>query len=460
MKLKGNVYFKNQLSGQIQKKEEDTFEFQYKDKSTEVSWTLPYKSEPYASENIFPFFDGLIPEGWLLNLAHKNWKIPKNDRMTLLLTTCMDCIGAAHIAPEEAATIADIATKDSPHQIKNTIKKSIDSNSNITKNEKFEPHRIPKLSSDRCLICLMDLTELENQYHSHCARELFGFNEVPKVDVSLNDLEALALIQINQRLTLTGVQKKLSLSESKENKHHRLTIVGMDGKFILKPPTSEYPEIAEIEHVSMKLAQLQKIKMARCGLIYLDSGERAYITRRFDRADKEKIQMEDFCQLSEKLTEKKYSGSSEALAKVIDKYSDQAPDDKLTLFQILLFSFWIGNADMHLKNFSLWKDPQSGNVRMSPGYDFLCTRLLISTKEDPEEMALPINGKKNKLQWQDFVALGMNYKIPLKVIERVREQMLDSFFDAEDLIARSFLTDAKKEEFMDLLRKRSKRLSK
>lgn len=69
-------------------------------------------------------------------------------------------------------------------------------------------------------------------------------------------------------------------------------------------------------------------------------------------------------------------------------------------------------------------------------------------------------GKKNKLQWQDFVALGMNYKIPLKVIERVREQMLDSFFDAEDLIARSFLTDAKKEEFMDLLRKRSKRLSK
>ncbi|MNT31428.1 hypothetical protein D3C72_1672620 [compost metagenome] len=73
-------------------------------------------------------------------------------------------------------------------------------------------------------------------------------------------------------------------------------------------------------------------------------------------------------------------------------------------------------------------------------------------------MALPINGKKNKLQWEDFVALGTNYKIPAKVMERVRDQMLDSFFDAEDLITRSFLSEAKKEEFMDLLRERSKRL--
>ena len=114
---------------------------------------------------------------------------------------------------------------------------------------------------------------------------------------------------------------------------------------------------------------------------------------------------------------------------------------------------------MHLKNFSLWRDPHNQRVRMSPGYDFLSTRLLISAKEDPEEMALPINGKKNKLGWNDFLALGTSYKIPPKVMERVRDQMLDSFFDAEDLIERSFLSDAKKEEFTDLLRERSKRLS-
>lgn len=152
--------------------------------------------------------------------------------------------------------------------------------------------------------------------------------------------------------------------------------------------------------------------------------------------------------------------SSESLSRIIDSYSDQAPDDKLTLFQILLFSFWIGNGDMHLKNFSLWREPKSQLVRMSPGYDFLSTRLLISEKEDPEEMALPINGKKNKLRWLDFIALGTHYKIPTKVMMRVRYQMLDLFFEAEELFERSFLSDQKKEEYLTLLRQRSERMAK
>lgn len=437
MSSKGNVYFKDQLSGVLTKKEDGSFEFTYKDKSPDASWTLPHKPESYTSEDLFPFFDGLIPEGWLLNLTQKNWKIPKNDRMTLLLATCQDCIGAVHVLGSPGPQLSPSET--------------------MTKH--LGPHKAQHFTSDRCMICLQGLRENETLYHKRCAQELFGFTQAPSIDVSMTDLEELALLQINQRLTLTGVQKKLSLSPAKENKNERLTVVGLDGRFILKPSTSEYPEMAEIEHVSMKLAELQKIPMAKCGLVYMASGERAYITRRFDRMGREKIQMEDFCQLAEKPTEKKYSASSESLGKVIDTYSDQAPDDKLTLFQILLFSFWIGNADMHLKNFSLWRDPQSGRVRMSPGYDFLSTRLLISTQEDPEEMALPINGKKNKLQWKDFVALGTVYKIPLKVMERVRDQMLDSFFDAEDLIERSFLSAPKKAEFQDLLRERSERLS-
>lgn len=437
MSSKGNVYFKEQLNGVIEKNEDSTFTFTSHDEKTDVSWTLPYKEGMYTSEDLFPFFDGLIPEGWLLNLTQKNWKIPKNDRMTLLLTTCQDCIGAAHV-------LGSAGTQPAPSP---------------TMTKHLASHPAKSFSSDRCLICMESLTGGETLYHKRCAQELFGFSQAPSLDVSMVDLEELALMQINQRLTLTGVQKKLSLSVAKENKSARLTVVGLDGRFILKPSTSEYPEMAEIEHISMKLAELQKIPMAKCGLIHMSSGELAYITRRFDRVDGQKIQMEDFCQLSEKPTEKKYNASSESLGKVIDKYSDQAPDDKLTLFQILLFSFWIGNADMHLKNFSLWLDPQSGRVRMSPGYDFLSTRLLISAKEDPEEMALSINGKKNKLQWTDFVALGSNYKIPMKVIERARDQMLDSFFDAEDLIERSFLSEAKKEAFTDLLRTRSERLA-
>ncbi len=439
MSSKGNVFFKNQLSGFIEQKDDGTFNFSYKEMTSGISWTLPYKEISYTSEDLFPFFDGLIPEGWLLNLAQKNWKLDKNNRMTLLLNTCQDCIGAAHVLSEAENS------KSRPFL---TSKKHL--NSIKTKN----------FTSNRCLICMEDFASNESLYHKHCAQELFGFSQTPIVEVTIADLEELALQQINQSLTLTGVQKKLSLSSKNEAKEKRLTVVGLDSQFILKPPTEDYPEMVEIEHLSMKLARLLKIPVAHCGLVFLASGELAYLTRRFDRLANEKIQMEDFCQLSEKSTNKKYMASSESLSRVIDNYSDQAPDDKLTLFQILLFSFWIGNGDMHLKNFSLWREPKSQLVRMSPGYDFLSTRLLISEKEDPEEMALPINGKKNKLRWLDFIALGTHYKIPTKVMMRVRDQILDLFFEAEELIERSFLSDQKKGEYLTLLRQRSERMAK
>ncbi|MEN0059537.1 MAG: hypothetical protein AAGB31_11930 [Bdellovibrio sp.] len=69
-----------------------------------------------------------------------------------------------------------------------------------------------------------------------------------------------------------------------------------------------------------------------------------------------------------------------------------------------------------------------------------------------------MNGKKNKLKWSDFLALAKNMKIPIKVAERIRDQMLDGFFNAEELIEKSFLSDLKKEEFHHLLAERSKRL--
>lgn len=433
MNTKGQVYFQDQLSGTISKKEDGSFEFNYEEKAPSVSLTLPNTQKNYQSEDLFAFFDGLIPEGWLLNLAQKNWKIPKNDRMTLLLTTCQDCIGAVHIQQDDKNTNA----KNSKALTK-------------TDDHGFE--------SEQCLVCMELLNAKESLYHKRCAINLFGFAHAPIIDISTSDFEQLALLQINQRLTLTGVQRKLSLSPALEGKKERLTVVGLDGRFILKPSSTDYPEMAQIEHLCMKLANLQKIPMAECGLVYLTGGELAYVTRRFDRQGHTKIQMEDFCQLAGKTTDKKYTGSSEALGKIIDQYSALPQDDKLTLFQMILFSFWTGNSDMHLKNFSLWRDPKTESIRLSPGYDFLNTRLLISAKEDPDELALPVNGKKNKLKWEDFLALGKSYRIPEKVLIKIKEKMLDSYFDAEELVLKSFLSSANKEDFLDLLRERSDRL--
>lgn len=429
---KGDVFFKNQLAGLIQKNQDQSFTFTYEKNASAVSLTLKNNETPYHSEELFPFFDGLIPEGWLLNLAQKNWKIPKDDRMTLLLTTCQDCIGAAHILPHDQAPLNPI------HQTKHL---SIES----------------KFKIDRCLICMKDLTE-EPLYHKKCAQDLFGFEHLSFVDISSEKLEEFALLQINQRLALTGVQKKLSLSPESDKRSNRLTVVGLDGRFILKPSTEEYKEMAANEHLCMKLAELMGLNVAKCGLVYLTNGELAYVTKRFDRLKNEKVMMEDFCQLSLKPTSKKYSGSTESLGKVIDEYSDFSQDDKLTLFQFVLYSFIIGNADMHLKNYSLWQDPRSGYIRMSPGYDFLSTRLLISSKDDPEEMALTINGKKNKLKWKDFLELGKNLKLPEKVLVRFRDSMINAYPEAEILVFRSFLSEKTQIEFLALMKMRFTRL--
>ena len=64
-----------------------------------VSLTLPLQAEAFHSSVLFPFFDGLIPEGWLLEIAERNWKLNPRDRMGLLMACCKDCIGAVSVHP-------------------------------------------------------------------------------------------------------------------------------------------------------------------------------------------------------------------------------------------------------------------------------------------------------------------------------------------------------------------------
>ena len=76
-------------------------EYLQSENATAVSLTLPLTENKYRAKTLFPFFDGLIPEGWLLNIAENNWKINQRDRMSLLLACCKDCIGAVSVISEE-----------------------------------------------------------------------------------------------------------------------------------------------------------------------------------------------------------------------------------------------------------------------------------------------------------------------------------------------------------------------
>ena len=99
------MYFHNQVAG-ILVEDESGFTFVYdtdylqNPAARPVSLTLPLRAEAYKSDVLFPFFDGLIPEGWLLNIAQEHWKIDLRDRMALLLACCQDCIGAVSIVED------------------------------------------------------------------------------------------------------------------------------------------------------------------------------------------------------------------------------------------------------------------------------------------------------------------------------------------------------------------------
>ncbi len=95
------VYFQDTLAG-ILTEDENGYTFVYSetyiaDNGMPISLTMPLQAKPFTSDNMFPYFDGLIPEGWLLNIAQANWKINPRDRMSLLLACCKDCIGAVSI---------------------------------------------------------------------------------------------------------------------------------------------------------------------------------------------------------------------------------------------------------------------------------------------------------------------------------------------------------------------------
>lgn len=106
MNRSGNVYMKNVFCGVVSETDDGYLflydkEYLQNNDAEVVSLTLPLNEKAYQSKTLFAFFDGLIPEGWLLDLAEKNWKINYKDRMGLLLTCCKDCIGAVSVLKNE-----------------------------------------------------------------------------------------------------------------------------------------------------------------------------------------------------------------------------------------------------------------------------------------------------------------------------------------------------------------------
>lgn len=305
----------------------------------------------------------------------------------------------------------------------------------------------------RCLYCYKELGEGMKDFHPACARKFFGTRTAPELPYVRAQLGDLARQVVRSQTTLTGVQAKLSLDINRggRNEPDRFTIVGLWGRFILKPQTHSYRALPELEDVTMHLAEAVKINVVPHSLIRFSDGELCYITRRIDRQpDGRKIAMEDMCQLSERLTEYKYKGSYEQIAKLIRRYSSAPQLDVINFWEVVVFCWITGNADMHLKNFSLYN--QMGGYTLTPAYDMLSTNLVMP--EDTEELALTLNGKKSRLRKADFYKAITASGVDEKVIENLSRRFSRALPKWFELIDNSFLPDDMKKQYKQLILRR------
>ena len=297
----------------------------------------------------------------------------------------------------------------------------------------------------------------EVDYHPGCARKIFESSVVPDLPYTRDNIKELAREIVTASTTVTGVQAKLSLDIARGGKDEpqRFTIVGLWGRFILKPQTDRFVNLPENEDLTMHLAEIAGIKTVPHSLIRFADGELCYITRRVDRAKKGvKIAMEDMCQLSERLTEDKYKGSYERIAKLIKKHSSAPMLDVINFWEIVVFSWLTGNADMHLKNFSLFKPTE--NYMLTPAYDLLSTSIVMP--EDDEELALTLNGKKKKIKREDFEKAMSDSGMDEKSISNLFKKFERAYPKWIEKIAQSFLPEEQQELYRGQIERMSAKL--
>lgn len=310
-----------------------------------------------------------------------------------------------------------------------------------------------------CFCCGKPLkTENDKGWHKACIKHFFGTADIPEIEIDEKALESLAAQSTSKGLTVPGVQKKLSLHLSSDKNNPRLTLVNYPTGYILKPQVKEFECLPEAEQLVMTMADATGISTVPHALI--KSGDNlAYITKRIDRifgkTEIKMLAMEDFCQLDLRVTADKYKGSYERCAKVIGRYSSQIGLDMAELFMRLVFSFVVGNSDMHLKNFSLIETDEASNTYvLSPAYDLLPVNVIMP--EDTEEFALALNGKKTHIRKKDFFVFAEECGISKASAEKMIAKIVSMKPKYIEMCNDSLLPDHLKERFAELIEQRCK----
>jgi serine/threonine-protein kinase HipA len=332
------VYVGDVLAGQL-RREGTRFVFAYREDyqgpAVFLGWDLGQRRREWDA--FPPAFDGLLPEGVLLEQLLAKHKLDKADKWGQLIAVGRDLVGFVSVLPEGSADgpIGKFIPGEKRHK------------------------RVPIEPPEDAL--------------RYKTAELVAYHAKHKL-----------------RMSLSGVQPKVSAIYSR--KEQRFKIVETNGSYILKPSPQAFPGAAENEALTMQLARAAGIEVPLCGWLKAHDASGVFWIERFDRwgvANRNRIRCEDACQVLEVPASWKYTGNLETLARMVREHCSNPRLQLVKFYQRVLFCWITGNGDMHLKNWSLIENGPL--IELAPAYDLLSTAVLL---DDEEESALFLNDQK------------------------------------------------------------------
>lgn len=300
--------------------------------------------------------------------------------------------------------------------------------------------------------CLLSYNSISTgNYNLESLKKLStGLKELNTFPYSIRE-QQLESAKRASKMSIQGVQEKLSVKLAVSQGLFKIVDTG--GTYIIKPQNDRFEQLPENEDLTMHLAAIAGINVPPHGLIRSSDDQLSYFIKRFDRYGRAKKRaLEDFAQLQFKTRDTKYDSSVEQVIKTIEKYATFPRVELLDFYRRFLFNFLIGNEDMHVKNYSLLET--DGVYKLAPAYDFLNTTIALHNPK--EESALPLKGKKRNFTKK--ILLSYLPETLLQIPNNQAEEIVAKLITSTDLfvpmINKSFLSDANKTRYIELLEQR------
>jgi len=314
--------------------------------------------------------------------------------------------------------------------------------------------------------CPGTLAEGFNSYSPTCLKRVFQGKKVSHVlsyaAPSQSGTDTIKFLENRKHISISGAQEKVSLILEKNIL--RLTRQDERGNYILKPIPRDVLHADQVpgnEHLTMQIArQVYEITTAENALIFFNSGEPAYITKRFDVKDSHtKWGAEDFASLAEMTEENigknfKYTFSYDRMEGLLRNYLPAYKIELEKLYALIIFNFLFSNGDAHLKNFSVLETP-NGDYILSPAYDLLNTRIHVNDTDfaledglfhdDFESSVMKKNGHAGQA---DFHELARRWGINNKRRNKILSSFLENQPMVQILVMRSFLKEDIKQMYL------------